>query len=194
MADDPTPTPTPPPADPAPVDPPALTPDPPKDTDWKAEARKWEKLAKDNKTAATDLEKLRKQHMTEQEKAIADAEEKGRTAASEEYDGKLAAAWETATENAILRVSAGAGADADALLDSNTFLDSLEDFVDDDPQTKGFRDKLAKHIKKFVEEHPKFKTTPAGPARSGGDHPGGGGTPNARPTSLSAAVHKSLSG
>lgn len=98
------------------------------------------------------------------------------------------AAWETAAENAILRVAGPAGADADALLDSNTFLDSLVEFIEDDPKSAAFRTKMQAHIKAYVETHPKFKTAPAGPARSGGDHPGGAGPTNTRPKSLGDAV------
>lgn len=43
-------------------------------TDWKAEARKWERLAKKGKAAEDELEALRQQQMTEQEKATARAE------------------------------------------------------------------------------------------------------------------------
>jgi hypothetical protein len=101
------------------------------------------------------------------------------------------AAWATAVENQVLRLK---DVDSDRLLDSRAFIDSLDGFVDDDPNSAEFKTKLAAHVKKYVADHPSFKATPAGPARSGGDHPGGGGTPNARPTSLAAAVKKSLSG
>lgn len=114
---------------------------------------------------------------------------------AKQVDDYKAVAWENAVQAGILRVSTGLGVDADALLDSNSFLDSLEEFVDDDPTSKEFRDKLTKHVKGFVDKHPKFKTAPAGPARSGGDHPGGGTAPTTtRPTSLMAAVQKSLGG
>lgn len=42
--------------------------------DWKAESRKWEKLAKRNKDAAAELETLKQAQMTEQEKLQARAE------------------------------------------------------------------------------------------------------------------------
>lgn len=42
-------------------------------TDWKAEARKWEKRAKGNQSAAEELEKLKAAQMTELEKAQAAA-------------------------------------------------------------------------------------------------------------------------
>ena len=43
-------------------------------TDWKAEARKWESLAKKGKAAEEELAKLKEEQMTEQEKANARAE------------------------------------------------------------------------------------------------------------------------
>jgi enamine deaminase RidA (YjgF/YER057c/UK114 family) len=104
--------------------------------------------------------------------------------------------WETAAENAILRVAGAAGADADALLDSNAFLDSLGDFIKDDPKSGEFRTKLQAHIAAWVDKHPKHKTAAATSTatRSGGDHPGGTGSPSARPKSLHAAVAKAYGG
>jgi len=43
-------------------------------TDWKAEARKWENLAKKGKAAEEELAKLKEAQMTEQEKANARAD------------------------------------------------------------------------------------------------------------------------
>ena len=43
-------------------------------TDWKAEARKWESLAKKGKAAEEELARLKESQMTEQEKANARAE------------------------------------------------------------------------------------------------------------------------
>lgn len=48
--------------------------DTPAETDWKSEARKWERLAKKGKAAEEELEALKQQQMTEQEKATARAE------------------------------------------------------------------------------------------------------------------------
>lgn len=45
------------------------------ETDWKAEARKWERYAKKAQAAEQELEQLKAAQMTEQEKAIARAEE-----------------------------------------------------------------------------------------------------------------------
>lgn len=59
---------------------------------WKALARKHEDQAKRNAKAAKELEQLKRSQMDENEKAIAEAEERGRTAARLEVAEKLAAA------------------------------------------------------------------------------------------------------
>lgn len=46
-----------------------------KETDWKAEARKWESRAKKSEAAEKELAALKQASMTEQEKAIARAEQ-----------------------------------------------------------------------------------------------------------------------
>lgn len=55
-------------------------PEPAKETDWQAEARKWEKRAKDNKDAAARLKELEDAQKTEQER-LAEQLETERTAA-----------------------------------------------------------------------------------------------------------------
>lgn len=57
---------------------------------WKAHAREQEKRAKANVAAVTELEKLRKSQMSEVEKAVAEAEARGRTAALAEVGTKVA--------------------------------------------------------------------------------------------------------
>lgn len=80
--DPPAPTPTP-PADPAPTDPPDTT-------DWKSEARKWEQRAKEHGTKAKELERLQQASMSDAERAVAEAEARGRTAAVSEFGRRLA--------------------------------------------------------------------------------------------------------
>jgi len=114
-----------------------------------------------------------------------------------EVTQQQAIAWETAAENAILRVAGTAGADADALLDSASFIESVvsEDFIGLDPKSAEFRTKLQAHITVWIDKHPKHKAAGATPAtRSGGAHPGGTGTPTTRPKSLTAAVSKHFGG
>jgi hypothetical protein len=89
---DPEPTPaTEPPAQEPNADPTATPAEPPKadETDWKAEARKWEARAKENGTKAQEFDKQRKAAMTDAERAVAEAEERGRTAAATEFGQEL---------------------------------------------------------------------------------------------------------
>jgi hypothetical protein len=60
------------------------------ETDWKAEARKWEQRAKDNGAKATEFDKARKAAMTDSERAVVEAEERGRTTAVTEFGKELA--------------------------------------------------------------------------------------------------------
>lgn len=64
--------------------------------DWKAEfdklqreSRKWEERAKANSTAAKELEELRKQSMSDAEKAVAEAREQARAEAFADVGGRL---------------------------------------------------------------------------------------------------------
>lgn len=91
---------------------PAAQPEPEDTTDWKAEARKWETRAKDNNAARLELEKAQRASMTEAEKAVAEAEERGRTSARTEYGQRLVKSDFTAA--AARRNS---GYDATAILD-----------------------------------------------------------------------------
>lgn len=59
---------------------------------WKAMSKKNEAQAKANAKAAKELEKLRAESMSETEKAVAEAEQRGRTAALTEAGERLAAA------------------------------------------------------------------------------------------------------
>lgn len=80
--------------------------------------------------------------------------------------------WATKVENQVLRLK---DVDADRLIDSMAFLNSLDQFAEDDPNSAEFKTKLAAHVQQYVKDNPGFKATPAGPARSGGEFPGGSG-------------------
>lgn len=54
------------------------------------EARKWETRSKENHQAKTELEKQRQAAMTDAERAVAEAESRGRTAAATEFGKELA--------------------------------------------------------------------------------------------------------
>jgi hypothetical protein len=54
------------------------------------EARKWETRSKENHQAKTELEKQRQAAMTDAERAVSEAESRGRTAATTEFGKELA--------------------------------------------------------------------------------------------------------
>lgn len=172
---DPTPAPAPVPPVPTPPAPPPVPADPAKadTTDWKAEARKWEQRAKDNKSASETA--------TAQQQSTLDTIAKALGLKTDDADpAKLAAqlaakdteARQSKVELAVYRAASTHGADPAALLDSRGFLNSVNDL---DPSGKDFNSKVSDAIKAAVEGNPKLKVTPPGPARSGGEFPGGSG-------------------
>jgi hypothetical protein len=100
-------------------------------------------------------------------------------ALTEQIQQAQAVAWTNAVELSVVRSALAVGADSEKLIDSRAFIDSLDEFVDLDPNTAEFKKKLADHVKAYVDKHPTFKAAAPGPARSGGDHPGGAGQPPA---------------
>lgn len=124
-------------------------------TDWKAEAEKWqnlakkhEKRAKDNATAASELDKVRQQSMTEQERAVEQARVEARTAALAEVGGKVAAAE-------IRAAAAGrlAPEQVDVLLDGINLARFLDDSGDVD------RDKVTTFVDGIAPKADETTTT-----------------------------------
>lgn len=125
-------------------------------TDWKAEARKWEDRAKANKTAVDDLAALKAANMSEQEKAVTEAETRGRTAATATFGTKLAAA-EFRAACAAAHIDLGEAAE---------YID-VSKFVAEDGEVNVTAIKSA--VTKFS------KLAPKGAGRSGADLSGGSG-------------------
>lgn len=67
---------------------------PAQETDWKAESRKWEARAKDNKEAADELAKLRESQKSEEEKRAEREAEKDRELAAYKLRDQVTA-WST---------------------------------------------------------------------------------------------------
>lgn len=146
----------------APTTPPAATPavpaapvvtDEDEGTDWKALARKHEKRAKDSHA---ELEKIRAASMSEQERAVAEAETRGRKAADATYGTKLAAA-EFRAACAAAQIDLG---------EATEFVDVTK-FVGDDGEVN------TAAIKSAVTRFSKLAKPSAG--RSGADLSGGSG-------------------
>lgn len=132
-------------------------------TDWEAKykeavghSREWEKRAKENNKAAAERDALKAASMSEQEKAVAEAEAKGRTAAATEYGTELAQAR-------LEAAAATAGVDLTEIAD----LIDLGKFIGEDGKVDG------KAIKTAVTKLAKL--APKGAGRSGADISGGSG-------------------
>lgn len=91
------------------------------EVDWKAESRKWEKLAKRNKDAAAELETLKQAQMTEQERLQSRAEK------AEAELAKLTAERERMA--AVREVAESSGVPAD-LLAFCADRDAMEQFAE----------------------------------------------------------------
>lgn len=103
-----------------------------------------------------------------------------------------AVAWTSAVELNVYKAAVANGLDPAALTDSRAFIDSLDEFTEDDITTPEFGSKLAAHIKAYGEKHPQFKAsqqTTTAPPRAGTDRAGGsGGAPARQPQGLGAAI------
>lgn len=134
--------------------------------DWKAEARKWEARAKQNTAAVKESEKARLAAMTDAERAVAEAEARGRTAAVTAFGQRLAT-------SEIRAAAASVGADLDGVFD---YLD-LSRFVGDDGEPD------MKAVKAFVGGLPVKSSTPPG-------FDGGPRTTAATPQGMSQIIRK----
>lgn len=134
---------------------PTATDDTATEKDWQAEyeklqrnSRKWETRAKENANAARELEELRRQTLTDQEKAVADAAEAARAETLAKVGTQLVAAE-------VRVATAGRSVDADALLDG---IDPAK-FLGDDGAPD--RDAIAAWIDRVAPAPTETNGTPA---------------------------------
>ena len=127
-----------------------------------------------------ELREESKTHRIAAEKAAADYQ-----AAQAERETATAQLAETQRTLAVVRTASKAGANADALLDSNSFMKTIADI---DPTDLAA---VEKAITDAVEKNSALRAA-ALPAMSGGGHQGGG-TPKPKPT-LTSAVSGALGG
>lgn len=123
--------------------------------DWKAEfdklqrnSRKWEQRAKDNAGAAQELEELRKQHESDQDRAVREAAAQARAEVMAEVGAERVA-------DAFRLAAAGRDIDVDDLLDDL----KVEKFVGEDGQPN--REAVQQFVDKIA---PLRETDPAAPA------------------------------
>lgn len=149
-----------PPTDPAKPDAPA------QGTDWKAESRKWEQRAKDN-TKAAEAEKTKLAGVL---KALGLKDDGTEDIKPEDITARLEqanhVAWQRGVKLQVVTLAGRHAANAEALLDSMSFINSLDDLVDDDPDSVEFATKLESKIKQAVKDNPRYAAN-TGPKKSG---------------------------
>ncbi|MDI9885319.1 hypothetical protein QMZ92_13175 [Streptomyces sp. HNM0645] len=111
-----------------------------------------------------------------------------------ESHGKLTAAEERAASAAlelhVYKTAARLGANADALLDSRAFCDTIDNIDPSDMTPEAFNTAVETAINEALGRNPQLRAGQA-PRRGGGEFPGGPGT-TGRPTSLGQAVAGAL--
>lgn len=132
-------------------------------------ARRWENRAKSNKAKLDELQ------------AKAPQPDEGGEDWQAKYQSELeraeaaeARAVEMTYKDAVRSAAATAGADAKALLDSQSFRDEVSDLLDDDFDDDDLAEVVAKVTAKFAKEA-RFAAGPTGATRSGADIGGGPG-------------------
>lgn len=94
---------------------------------------------------------------------------------TEQIEYAQAVAFRSSVQLSVYRAAGRLSADADALLDSNSFIDSLDDLTEDDPQSPEFAAAVEAKVQEALEKHPsKF--------RAGGQAPNGTTTPRPDPS------------
>jgi hypothetical protein len=152
-----------------------------------ASARDGEKTAKAEAKAAKDrLAAVLKALGRNEDGTEATDPEAAATALTSRAETAEAAAWRAGVQLAVHRRAGKHGADAEALLDSMRFADSLDDLVDADPTTAEFLTAIDNKIKAAVAADPKLRATPTG-GRVGAVSGGSGGGSEGRPKSLREA-------
>lgn len=96
-------------------------------------------------------------------------------ALSERAEVAEATAWRNGVRLAIYQAAGPLGANADGLLDSLAFVDTLDDLVDADPTSAEFRTALEAKIRTALEANPTLRAG-QGPVRMGVEHTGGSNT------------------
>lgn len=167
-------------------------------TDWQAEAEKWKAQARKHedraKASKAALDKANKQAAPKEGEPTPDELKQQLTEANEAREAAETAALQAVYTSTVTRVAAKVGADAEALLDSDSFYQAVGEELGDDFDDDDLRGAVEKVAKEFAKK-PRFAVPPAGSSRGGADINGGPPAPTKRrPTSLTEAFSRSLGG
>jgi hypothetical protein len=125
------------------------------------------------KGKATEVEGKSKAQLDAIAKALGLKSDADPAELQKQLDARASEARQARLELAVHRAARAAGADADALLDSRSFLAALADV---DLASAGAADKVAEAVKAAVKANGKLAAAPAAPGKSGAEITGGAGT------------------
>lgn len=166
------------PPTPPPAQPPATPPEPPAANDVQSLPDWAQKMIGDlrneaagNRTKAKTAEEERAELLASIAKAIGNGEDETPDPAklTSDLEATRNDARVARVEAAAVRAAVKAGANADALLDSRSFIDAIAGF---DPASDTFSTDLESAITKALEANPTLKTAGQAPGKSGADHTG----------------------
>lgn len=148
-------------------------------TDWKKHARNWETKSKANEKRLGEYEQqlntLKKALGLEGEDDLPEHAKAKLTDAEKRAEAAEERAAELAYESTVTRIAATVNADAEALLDSDSFRSAVGEELGDDFDDDDLRKAVTKVAKEFAKK-PRFAKT-QGSARSGADFTGSPGAP-----------------
>jgi hypothetical protein len=119
--------------------------------DWKAEARKWEQRAKENRTRAAETVRTEVLSQISQALGLADTPDDPQ-ALAEQLSAAQEAVADAQLEYDVFKRAVAAGVDANRLLDSLSFRKAVDDLPDD-----GFEEALDKLIAQWADRDPSLR-------------------------------------
>lgn len=87
---------------------------------------------------------------------------------TEQVEQAQAAAWRSGVELNVYRIAGSLGANAEALLDSLTFIESLDDLTEVDPRSAEFKTQLEAKVQAALERNPSYKANGQAPGTPNG--------------------------
>ena len=82
---------------------------------------------------------------------------------TEQIEAAQAQAWRSGVELQVHRIAGRLGGNAEALLDSLSFIDSLDDLTEADPRSADFRTQLEAKVQAALERNPSYKANGQAP-------------------------------
>lgn len=144
-----------------------------------AAAREAEKAAKAQAQEAVARAQEKEEQLAKVLKALgktSDADEPPDPAElTAQIEAAQSAAWRSSVELQVHRIAGKLGGDPDRMLDSMSFIDTLDELVDADPASADFRTQVEAKVREAIDRNPTFKAGSSGPRNPAPDQSQGRG-------------------